>query len=126
MTLFCQADDLFSSGAQTRKALLNAAPFLGCDLSDYEAFSQSVAQEICENRHCMLAFTPQANGQVDLRVGLSPTPPKEACLDIDSAHLVIASEQPRYFEPQVSVSAIPAHISAFLKDFPIGLRLSKK
>ena len=114
MTLFCQADDLFSSGAQTRKALLNAVPFLGCDLSDYESFSQLVAQEICENRHCRLAFTPQANGQVDLRVGLSPTPPKEASLDIDSAHLVIASEQPRYLEPQVSVSAIPAHISSTL------------
>lgn len=114
MTLFCQADDLFSSGAQTRNALLKAAPFLGCDLSDYEAFSQPVAQEVCENRHCMLAFTPRANGKVDLRVGLSPTPPKEACLDIDSGHLVIASEQPRYLEPQASVSAIPAHISSTL------------
>ncbi len=114
MTLFCQADDLFSSGAQTRSVLLKAAPFLGCDLSDYEAFSQPVAQEVCENRHSMLGFTPQANGQVCLRVGLSPTPPKEACLDIDSVHLVIASEQPRYLEPQASVSAIPAHISSTL------------
>jgi hypothetical protein len=114
MTLFCQADDLFSSGAQTRKALLDAAPLIDCDLSGYEAFSLPVAQEVCENRHCMLAFTPRANGKVDLRVGLSPTPPKEACLDIDSAHLVIASEQPRYLEPQASVSAIPAHISSTL------------
>lgn len=108
MTVFCQADDLFASGAQTRKALLHAAPMLECDLSSYEAFSRPVRREVVENRHCMLAFTPLPNGKVDLRVGLSPTPPNEAVWDsLDSPHSTTATDHPFFWEPQ-STKATPS------------------
>lgn len=75
MSVFCQADDLFASGSATRRALLRAAPQFGCDFTGYEEFSRDAEFETDANRHCMLAFTPLRNGRLDLRVGLSPTPP---------------------------------------------------
>ncbi|MGJ8618310.1 MAG: hypothetical protein ACSHWS_15820 [Sulfitobacter sp.] len=112
MTVFCQADDLFGSGAQTRRALLKAAPLLGCDLSGYEAFSQLVADEVEDNRHCMLAFTPLPNGKVDLRVGLSPSPQDSAALDaVEMQPTTSDTDQPYYWDTSVNSRIIPDIIS---------------
>ncbi len=75
MSVFFQAADLYASGSQTRRSLLRAATSLQCDLSAYEQFSQDVAEETDDDRHCMLALTPLPNGRVDLRVGLGALGP---------------------------------------------------
>lgn len=75
VALFSQADDLFSDGAQTRRALLRTATSFGCNPNSYAVFSRSAAEEFNANRHCMLTFTPLPGGYIDLRVGLSPPPP---------------------------------------------------
>lgn len=114
MTVFCQADDLFASGAQTRRALLRAAPHLGCDLSGYEEFSKAVADETDDNRHCMLAFTPLPNGQVDLRVGLSPTPQMHEPVVVaqDPTAARADSDQPYYVEPTIPAADISSGIQS--------------
>ena len=107
MTFFCKGDDLLAGGAQPRRALLKAAPHLGCDLSGYEEFSKSVADETDDNRHCMLAFTPLPNGQVDLRVGLSPNPQMhEPVVAQVPSPTRPDTDQPYYVEPTIPIADI--------------------
>ncbi|MEH6517817.1 MAG: hypothetical protein V7742_14120 [Halioglobus sp.] len=77
LTLFCQASDLFLSDAETRRALLRAAPYLGVDLRSYAAFTETLAQD-ADNTHCMVALTPLPGGRIDLRIGVSPPLPAAA------------------------------------------------